>query len=434
MTPPPLRRFSKHPRGVDRGQLVIPILLISIVAIIFLSSLSKISMDDARYSVRFDLTTKMDEVAAASVEKSLFFIQGSTFALNTLLGGGSLPGYRNDTAWTDIDPAFRYAINIASFSTNCVRIHSVVQAAGRLNTFRGVEAVYCSNPLDAVTLLTDFGPTGVYPRVEWGAIRAFDSLTANGPFLDSFPRKFSRGGIAGFNGGAPAIRNTDDKEFWAYQTNMGQPPKIDLDYYRKVSQSGTTVLPHNCFKTDPLGPDAASTGNYFQITVSDFYLMDNCSVDFGNEVLFVSNAGGGLLTTTFKPNSFLKAQAIVLAGNNHNLSIEGFRSRVENNVTIPSEYQQEYLNAPLHISPPPANPAIVHNVAVRAFLYVNNTLLTDNGGFMSFVGPVLVNRWDNSNPNLTIYRDAVLPSQVIFNSRSLTRVLWKTHRPSAFPL
>jgi len=430
----------------SKGSLMIGAIAALLIIGILLPAIVLYVQREARWSTKQKKTTSAFHLAEAAADRGLWKLTESDQNWEDGVDGIVIAGYNNDVTYTDLDGG-SYKI---LFSSGPLLGQVTVLAKARdtsTNELRAVEVVYSKEVFDGGLQVEgglDYKP-GL--KVHWGPVVTYTSI--NQAPSDYFPRKFSKGQIVGRDI-INDSNNTDDLEYWAFQTGMGDPPKVDLTYY--LEKASSSVIPVD-ITVAPKGRIVMNTGAKNTLAVADppgsgyFKASDNSGAgllfkkvpgaggphyyEFKNSssVIYIDNDTAGAITSDLQNGGvFLQVEALILAGSNHHMDINSDIGVV--GATIPAKADKEYLHpsaaaAWATFSPPGAGSCCytLSNLAVHGFIYVGGNV-SNAGANTEILGAIDIVGTSSVN-TLKIYYDKDVVTKIKTIGGTPSRASWK---------
>lgn len=378
------------------------IILLALLAI-GLGALIKYIQHESIWTVKETRTTTAFQLAEAGVERGFQNIIQSTTVWNTLQTGSALSGFHFDTVYTDLSGG-QYSILVTSGPGTQEATVIAVGQDSSTKELRAVKAIYgntaanaCMYAMGGITLTSN-------PSVEWGPVFSPNTISTVYPH----PRFFSAGNIVGLDPNGPTPPNSDNTQWWSYDSNLPPPPQIDLQAYLAAATAAGQVR---------------SGGTYSLGNVSGTWYFTG--------------------DTTLKPNSFVQGDLIVMG----NLTLQGNAASGSEVATIPSNAWKEYgndwstwrsdydggagawpgINGTYSTSSSLPLTVSIDKVVTHGFLYVLNSFSITGGGNCCVHGSMyLGNASSLDGSHVKIYYDDTLIIKT--KNVSLVRESWQeTH-------
>jgi hypothetical protein len=319
---------------------------------------------------------------------------------------------------------------------------------------RTVQAVYTKASINAG--LSVDGALTYKPNlhVEWGPVVDYTSIDQSPS--DYFPRKYSKGQIVGRDT-VNDSNNTDNTEYWAFDTDLGTPPQVDLAYYKTQAQASSIPLTSSSpnggiYKNSGGFPTAVSspTGSgYFPVSLNsggivfkkiggagNYYYFNNST-----STIYVDNDTAGSATTDLQNGGvYLHVDAIIAAGSSNGLDINADVGVIQ--ATIPAAANLEYAStngspsAASHWTTDFATPYANANhccytlshVAVWGLVYVGGNVA--NAGSNTQILGVLDVHGNVSVNTLYVYYDDNIAADIHLTAGTPRRTSWKEVKTS----
>jgi len=280
---------------------------------------------------------------------------------------------------------------------------------------------------------------GASVNVEWGAVVSYTSINSGGR---AYPRFYSSGSIdLDANGSTPP--NSDNLQWWSYQTNMPPQPQLDLLYYKALAQS-YGASPAGCppYYYNPGAVNTNVTGcidtnnRTYYFETGDWtwknpgpnFILGNVIIAAGN--MSISGNGGtgaaqGVYTTPIPPQAWREyANDWATYRCMDNYANAHF-------ATYPAAVNASYVASAT--SSPPATHQIpstcvnsAGSVLVHGLVYAGGGAGLNGGGNARFHGVVMTpNTVSIATSNYTIYFDNAVAAAVRTKSVNLSRTSWQ---------
>ncbi|MFH1379915.1 MAG: hypothetical protein ABII23_06520 [bacterium] len=255
-------------------------------------------------------------LAEAGIKRAEWKLNESITIWNDAVEGTMPAGYQGTTLFTDIEGGEYKITMTAGPAANQVTVISQGRDAST-NETRAIRLI-----LGKVSLLyaivntnKEMKLTNNKVTVHWGPVYITDEIKFEPTLF--FPRKFARGKIKDRDTD-PSGDNTDNIEFWAFDTTLPDPPDIDFAAYIALAKAntidvdppGTGIITSNGNElavATPLGSGYFSNSlNPQGITISgDYTLVDQ------SKVIFVEAADNKACTLQ---DVFLDIKALISTG------------------------------------------------------------------------------------------------------------------------
>lgn len=363
---------SNSPKGkvpaLSGGFILVTVVLILTLLAIFIPVLVRLATDDSRWSVRRSQIDEAYTVAEAGLDRGSWKLGESESVWQAALVGTAVTEYNYDRTWTDLDSAYRYKIKFSSGpGPTEVRVRCKVQAVRAPTMVRTLEGTYTRNFVEAMVMQADLtGSTDKFPRVHWGPIKSYAGLNvAAAVAMPKYPRKFARTGISPRDT-TPDDYNSDRKEYWAYDKNIGDAPVMDYEYYRArakasslpdtTANNGKLRMRHNPAPAATLVKSTPTLGTAYFLCADNWegpgqdhgIDFDASGVDHytfinSTTVVFVETSTNTCRSFVHS-EVFLDLEAFIVAGPNNNLDFRPNQSAAFA-ATIPVNANMEYLEA-----------------------------------------------------------------------------------------
>jgi hypothetical protein len=447
-----MRHSEGTPDTVGRGGQVITAAIVALLIIaVFIPVIVHFVNQESRWSVKQKRTTNAFHLAEAGVDRGIWKLTEADQNWEDAADGVDIDGYADDVEYDDIQGGL-YKIDISSGpASNQVTI----TAKGRdtsTNEMRAVQAVYSKAAINA-GLHVEGGLT-YKPNlhVHWGPVVTYTSIDQSPG--DYFPRKYSKGQIVGRDTTNNPPNNTDSLEYWAFDTTLTTPPSVDLDYYKtkaKASSVPTTssspsgrVEKNTGGNSLAVSSPTAGCGYFLASQNSNAGLRFEKNGGAGNHyrfynstsVIYIDNDTGGAITTDLQNGGcYLNLEAIILAGNNHNLDINAQEGTIASTIPVNANLEYQHGSAAATWtagggssmdsvwSQPDRCCYTLSSVAVRGFMYVGGGIANAGSntqvlGVLDVIGNVSVN-------TLYVYYDEEVASNIALIGGSPSRISWQ---------
>lgn len=210
----------------NSGQVLFAALGLLLTLSLFIPVLVQMSRDESHHAMHTQRDTQAFNLAETALDRGYQELILSTANWATISAGTAVPGFDFDTTYTTPEGG-EYRIGFSSgvgghWITAVARDRSKKEVAGIRGKFTP------SNLLNASIYAVD--QVGVHgsANIEWGKVLSRNDIDTSGAL---WPRFYSTGKVDPQDTN-PAPANTDNRQYWAYYTNMPLFPSIDLNYYR----------------------------------------------------------------------------------------------------------------------------------------------------------------------------------------------------------
>lgn len=239
---------------------------ILLLATIILPLVIQLLQTESKQTVAHQKSTVAFQLAEAAVAKGVAKLTETRKNFTDASAGIALTRFNDDYEFTDINGG-RYKVLITSGS-----LPGTVRIIGKgldssSKEMRAIEAEYTGIDPRAPALIFGKGLSPVCPNIfcHWGSILGYDRLDYHGS--ETYPRIYCRSAIY-WRDENPAPPNTNDIDYWAYQSDMGSPPVPDLAYYKQkalnsVVPSSTTTGEIRYIDGSPLPARTPPNSGYF---------------------------------------------------------------------------------------------------------------------------------------------------------------------------
>lgn len=451
------RSLSACVRG-EKGIVLIVALLALLVSAIFLPALIYVVSNETKWSVKQKKTSIAFHMAEAGLDRGIWKLQESDWHWTVASTGGVIPGYNFDTVYTSTGTDGKlgeYKIKLSSYSGGT---GVVIQSIGRdksTDEVRALEAAYSKTQLAASAIARGGDEVEWNPNLElhWGPFVSYANIEnlGNNPGQpqDWYPRKIAKGFIENRDTNPDPPNGHDFYSTWpdpatydynSYQTNLGNPPVIDLASYKQKAKdtrvSGSLNLAN-------LGQNPAGSG-YFEwdgdgdpvakierptggnADRSWYLFCSTCVLYFDGkgEKLKVELKGG--------PTSQLRIAALIVDGRVSDSEFD-FDGNTDvppiPNIKIPIGAKKEYAhpNAASVWTNRGWNEGDLVSIStarVHGYIYVKGSIRNSGGANPVMVGTVDV-EWQFDVTNFTIYYDAAISTGVLYQNAKPSLQYWR---------
>lgn len=425
------------------GQILVGVVVALLMIAIFVPMIVNYVREEARWSTKQKRTTSAFHLAEAAVDRGIWKLTESDENWTDAKDGNDITGYENDVEYTDVAGGLYRIL----FSSGPNSGEVTVLGTGRdtsTKEVRAVQAIYTKAAINAGLQVEggmDYRPN---MEVHWGPVVNYTSI--NQSPSDYFPRKYSKGQITGRDTVNDSV-NTDTLEYWAFNTDLGTPPQVDLDHYKTVAKASVIPVDNGVGSItqiksgSPLAIASPTGSGYFSLLTggensgaSGLRFDDksgNVSPNayrFQNStsVIYIDGTSGQETQMTSK--SYLQVNAMIVAGHDLDCNADDFDNF---NATVPANAALEYQHASLSsytwpgkTAPGPGNCCYdIDNLAGHGFFYVGGDM-SNAGGGTTFIGVVDVIGTITMN-TVTIYYDSAIASGIKLKAGSPRRISWK---------
>ena len=223
---------------------------IILLVLVTLPLVIQLLQGEAKQSVNRQKSTVAFELAETAVAKAVATLTASREDLTNALAGTPVVGYNDDREYDDTQGGkYKVKISPGSSAYSVLIVGKGVDSSSR--EVRAVEAEYSTmDPQNPAVILNQgythdyqqLGPTS-FITAHWGSIKSFNNVDY--PPTIPYPRLISAG-KSGERDTDPSPPNTNNVDYWAYQTRLGTPPVPDLAYYKLKAQG--SVFPSTTTK------------------------------------------------------------------------------------------------------------------------------------------------------------------------------------------
>lgn len=421
------------------GQVLIIALAILLFISILLPALVKYTQHESAWTLKQQRNTRAFQLAEGAVERGYQQLLISTSSWYDLQAGTPVSGLHFDQTYT-VGTGESFQILITSGpSTQQATITGVGRSeggGGGTIEIRGVRAVY-SNSTSGNNAITAGNTVtiGASVNVEWGAVISYTNIVAGGR---AHPRFYSAGNVD-LDGNGSTPPNTDNLQWWSYQTNLPSQPQVDLQYYKTLAQGYGANLHAGCpayynnpgsgVNTNITGcedPDGRTyyfeTGDWTWKNPGPNFIYGNVIIATGN--MSISGNGGtgsasGSYSTPIPPQAW-KEYA------NDWATYKCMDSYANTNYPTYTNALNASYSCTTNANIPNGCINGAGSVLVHGFVYAGGGAGLNGGGNARFHGVVITpNTVTVNTSNYTIYFDNSVAATVRTKTLSLTRSSWK---------
>ncbi len=255
----------------NKGFLLVGVMFAFLFMIIIVPVMVKWLQDDMKISVKDQKSGMAFALAEAAVDRGYWKVKGSTSTFAAVQAGSTMPGYRFDSAYTDITGGV-YRVSVTS-GPGVDQVTVVGEGRDSQNReTRAVEAIFTNTTVPGAILARGALNIDDSSVVHWGPVMSMANITVAGDArYTGYPRKLSRQAVlpsALFDStGDTNPPNTDSLEWWS-NYNVPELPIFDFETMR-ASAAATSTL--NCQTVD------ITTTTYTSSTFSNPCSGSGCS-------------------------------------------------------------------------------------------------------------------------------------------------------------
>ena len=416
------------------GQIIFGALGIMLVLAITVPMLIRYIQQDSTWTQKQVLTTQAFQLAESAVEQGFQQLILSTAVWSSVQTGTIPSGYNFNkiyTAGTNGQYEIRYAAGPGASQLTITGVGKI-QGASEI---RALKVVYTNSGIGNNSITAGNTVTiGASVNVEWGAVISYTNIVAGGR---AHPRFYSSGDID-LDANGPSLPNTDNKQWWAYDTNLASQPQIDLAYYKTLAQS--------------YGAAPAGCPSYYSNPGAGVSTDISGCIDTSNRTYYFET--GDWVWKNPGPN-FISGN-IIMASGNMSISGNGGTGAAQGTyaATIPPQAWMEYANdwatytcmdayantnfatyadavaasymASVTHTIPSSCVNSAGSVLVHGFIYAGGGTGLNGGGNARFHGVVITpNTVTVNSSNYTIYFDNTVASAIRTLTTNLSRVSWQ---------
>lgn len=398
------------------GQALPIALLLLLIGALLTRILAQHVHTEAKWSVKSRRSKLAFHLAEAGIARGIWKLNESNGVFTNAKNGAEIAGYNDHVEYDDI-PGGTYKIQfISGPSSNQVTITAKGKDA-ILGEVRSIEAIVARETMaKAWTAAGNIRfKNGVLAH--WGPVTTFQSLRQVSDPLPYFPRKYAASGIEERDED-PGGPNSDGVEYWAYYQELGEKPKIDLEYYREKARNSSVPVPQeygsDAWTANPPGSgyiDAISGFSIKPYPDPYTFICSTCALYF---------AGGG--TVKIQQDFYIEAD-MIFEGSVH---LDNWGRSVEHIVPVGAsqEYQHPIAQATWDtLFGTEGTTVTIDNVFMKGFLYVGDDW-DDSGNDNAMIGAGYINGDININ-TVTLYYDPQIAGKVKLGESSLRKISWR---------
>ncbi|MFH1352493.1 MAG: hypothetical protein ABIH68_02840 [bacterium] len=387
-----------------KGQTLVFAMIIILVLLVYLPTLIRLLRQETKMTVKHARSTTAFHLAEAAADRGLWKLRESKDVWDSF-ATESVTGYNNDVTYDDIEGG-TYKIAISTTSEDTER---KIIGRGRdssTNEVRVIELIVKNVAVEAAISAPTINMGGSI-EVHWGPIKSIGNITADPQ--DCFPRKYAGGDIIG-----RTPPDTDDTEYWAYDSSVKSPSGINFPYYiARATTTGTYWAGDHDIKT----PNAIEDTHGDEPTV--YYIVGNCELKSSYLVgtlivrgnLYLNGSGKGTYYADIPENAEDEYQKDIVVP-----PLQSAKDYWTNNFASPanSDYPQyEFTPA---------------KVAVEGFIYVGGTISANGSpvinGCIQAIGAA------GGMGGTSIYYNEDIALQVETTELNIKQVSWRELGPS----
>jgi len=413
--------------------------LFALVTGMFVAALVQLTQQTGKSAVGFKKEETIYQLAEAAVERGIWKLMSDQSYWGLVGSGTPITGYNNDVTYQDFPspqaPMGSYKIKIEKDPMDSAKriITGVAKDAAGANVY-AIQATFTKVDIDSAVQIRAGGKKKNKWRndliVHWGPVVMYNNIKLEGAAKNrEWPQKYSTGYIDPRDTN-PSPPNTDNLEYWTYQS-LGTPPPIDFDYYRQAAKASTGI-------PEPTkgGPASPPGSGYFpgkgRIEFKSYQLNNP------DAVIFIENAESVMIKDTPASPTFIKCQAMIILGGKIHWHVYGQTLTADVPANAWEQYQSGRVNddndgdtaatgeypgdGGYHVSNPTYG---IPNCWFHGYLYVNRFKCSGSPVNPSAMFGVLdVGSQFNANKK-AIYYDPAIASSIQIYQNNLTRVSWK---------
>jgi Tfp pilus assembly protein PilX len=220
----------------NSGNMLAVFLGILLLTVIILPLVIQLLQTESKQSVNHQKSTVAFQLAEMAVAKAVVKLTESRQNWDNAVAGVPLAGYNDDKEYSDVNGG-TYKVKIAPSNTSGMVRLTAKGKDSASREVRVIETEYSGTDTADPALLYEKGNQSISVpslAVHWGSIKSFNNV--DHPATAPFPRIFSAG-RAGQRDIDPAPPNTNNVDYWSFQTDMGSPPVPDLGYYKEKAKN-----------------------------------------------------------------------------------------------------------------------------------------------------------------------------------------------------
>jgi hypothetical protein len=348
----------------SKGQLIVIAVIIFMFLVIVIEIITFMLHQESQWTIKEKRSTTAFHLAEAGLDRGYWKLCETTDNWDTIMNGGSIPLYDGTTTFTDI-PYGEYKIYINSVTSTgdeeLVRILSIGRDKTK-NEVRAIEAIY--KRIKGLDSAVTVGKGQEWKKgfwVHWGPVISYGNIDLKGDQDDVYwPKRLAKGMIDPWDTTPPTNlypqgSSEADENYcgWAFKEDLGNPPEIDLGYYREKAKQ--TVIP---YPDDPDGIGTIDSDNPpWKNALGQWtgYFPDASAVEFkgynwqcSTGVIFIENATKNVMLINgskkgkekYAREPFLRLEALVSARGNMHLHSDGITNY---SVKVPKNAYKQYL-------------------------------------------------------------------------------------------
>ncbi len=438
----------------NAGNMLAIFLGILLLATIILPLVIQLLQTESKQSVNHQKSTVAFQLAEAAVAKGVAKLTESRKNWTDAVAGTELVGYNDDVSFSDI-PGGKYKIKFSTGSTPGTVLVLGKGMDSSSKEVRSVEAEYSGADPRTPALIFDQGrpwPGGSsHVIVHWGSVLSFGNLAYYAEY--GYPRLYSAGSVQ-YRDTDSSPPNTDNKHYWAYQTDLGSPPVPDLPYYKQKAMN--SIFPSSTTTGEIRHADGTSVprnppnSGYFQSSLNpgkNVYIDKKSALleGMGNlyeyhsstSVLYFDNDHVGW-SWLHIDRAFLDVEAVINTKSEIDIGITLVPYYVYG-ATIPETAPYEYQGTSVYYSGYPTGQTVwnttfsgvfaqpnhccysITNPQIHGYLYSDMIV----SGYMRVVGVVQQNNPDASMSSSYVYYDPNVAKNISWAKTTLHRLSWK---------
>lgn len=340
----------------SKGQLIVIAVIIFMFLVIVIEIITFMLHQESQWTIKEKRSTTAFHLAEAGLDRGYWKLIEKTDNWDKILKGQTIPLYDGTTTFTDI-PYGEYKIYINSVTSTgdeeLVRILSIGRDKTK-NEVRAIEAIYKRiKGLDAAVIVGKGQEWRKGFWVHWAPVISYGNIDLRGDQDDVYwPKRLAKGMINPWDTTPPtnlyppgSSEAEENYCGWAFKEDLGNPPEIDLGYYREKAKK--TVIP---YPNDGAGGEIKSNKSPWKNASNQWtgYFPDASEVLFkgyqyinSTGVIFIENATKNVkLEDKGNRPTFLRLEALVSARGNMHIHSNGITNY---SVKVPKNAYKQYL-------------------------------------------------------------------------------------------
>jgi len=355
--------YTLTPKSCSSGQVFAIVIMILMFFVIAIGMITFFLHQESKWTIKEKRSTTAFHLAEAGLDRGYWKLIEKTDNWDNILKGQTIPLYDGTTTFTDV-PGGEYKIYISSMQSEgdeeLVRILSVGRDLST-NEVRAIEAIY--KRIKGLDSAVTVGKGQEWKKgfwVHWAPVISYGNIDLKGDQDDVYwPKRLAKGMIDPWDTTPPTNlyppgSSEADENYcgWAFNEDLGNPPEIDLGYYREKAKQ--TVIPYPddpdgigtiSSDKDPWKNAAGQYTGYFPDASEVIFKGYNWQCSTG--VIFIENATknvklekGSKGKGKAEREPFLRLEALVSARGNMHLHSDGITNY---SVKVPKNAYKQYL-------------------------------------------------------------------------------------------